>query len=453
VTPNDFLQDGHAPFSSEIRSKMGEVRDKLRDLSEKRSTPDRQEQVRRYVANLENLIEQGEAENVERTANLTRAAGNPGNVERVEFPATRTAGTPDQETRSSALREVERHKVEGAAADRLERVIRSEPNPVHARYIKAVASDDYASAWRKTIRDRDRAVLELTNDERAAMIEVREAEEFRAMSIGTPSAGGFALPLDLDPSLILTNDGSINPLRAISRVESITQKSRSLVTTDGVTAAYGAEGSAVTEVTPTLAQPEVVTHRATAFVKASFELFQDWSGIQTELARVFADARDNLEADKFLTGTGADEPEGLLLTLPTSFANPDAVSEFIAMQNALGARYQPGASWLMNLAGINAAGQLVAAADTSDAPIIDGNGRLLRKPVNEASYMPDSNVVYGDFRQGFVIADRLGFSVELVPHVYDGSGNLMGQRGLLAVWRSGSLVINPDAFVLGGLGS
>ena len=226
------------------------------------------------------------------------------------------------------------------------------------------------------------------------------------------------------------------------------------MTTASATAAYAAEGADFADNTPTLAQPEIVAHRAHSFVKASYELFQDWSGIQTELARVFAiRSRQPGGAEACLIGTGTNEPEGLLTTLPWDFAAPDAVSEYIAIQNDLPARYQPGASWIMNLAAINAAGQLVAAADTSDAPIFDAQGRLLRKPVYEASYMPAGNVVYGDFRQGFVIVDRLGMSLEVVPHVFDADGNLTGDRGLLALWRSGCLAINADAFVLGGLGS
>jgi hypothetical protein len=35
---------------------------------------------------------------------------------------------------------------------------------------------------------------------------------------GTGSAGGFAVPLALDPSIILTSSGTLNPLREISRV-------------------------------------------------------------------------------------------------------------------------------------------------------------------------------------------------------------------------------------------
>jgi len=175
--------------------------------------------------------------------------------------------------------------------------------------------------------------------------------------------------------------------------------------------------------------------------------------VRPELARVFQDAKDNLEAESFISGSGADEPIGLIVGLPADDTAPAAVADFIAQQNALGARYQANARWLMNLGALNAAGQIVAAADASDAPIFDAAGNLLRKPVSEASYMNSTDVIYGDFRAGYAVVDRLGMSVEVVAHVFDGSGNLRGVRGLLAVWRSGGAVINANALVYYGAGS
>lgn len=457
MTPNEFLRDGYAPFSAEIRLKMTELRDKLNDLSEKRSAPGRDEQARNYLAGLEKLIAQGEAERDERLAHIARLAANPANVETIGQGSTRTTpSTPADATRDQALRAIERHKLDAPAADRLDRILRAEETPVHAGYIAAVASDAYKSAWRKVMGDPERATFELSNEEREALIAARQAVVQRDLSTGGSAGadGGYALPFSVDPTLILTNDGSVNPLRQIATVKQITQKSTRVVTTEGVQAAYGAEGSNVAEVQPTLAQPEITAERATAFVKGSFEIFADWAGINRELTRVFQDAKDNLEAEKFILGTGTNEPEGLLTGLtPASGSDPSSVANFIAMQNDLGPRYQANARWLMNLASINAAGQLVAAADTSDAPILSDNGNLLRKPVVEASYMPAGDVIYGDFRAGFVIVDRLGMSVELVRHIFDGSGNLEGNRGLLAIWRSGSAVVNADALVHYGTGS
>ena len=315
MTPDDYLADGYAPYSAPIRAKMTELRDKLHALGEQRGQPD-EEQLGRYLAGIENLIAQGEAENGRRRSQLAASVGTPNAIPATPEARTASGNGPDA-IRSRAFQAIESRgrQLDAGAADRLDSIIRSEPAAPHARYIAAVADPAYASAWRQVMRDKDRASLEMTPAERAALIEARAATEARDMTVGTGSAGGFALPFDLDPTLILTNAGSTNPLRQLATVKTITQKSTHVVTTDGVSAAYAAEGATVAVTTPTLAQPEVVTHRGSVHIRGSFELFQDWSGIQTELARVFADAKDNLEASKFLTGSGTNEPEGILVTL------------------------------------------------------------------------------------------------------------------------------------------
>jgi hypothetical protein len=42
--------------------------------------------------------------------------------------------------------------------------------------------------------------------------------EERALAEGTGSAGGFAIPITIDPSVILTGSGALNPVREVSRV-------------------------------------------------------------------------------------------------------------------------------------------------------------------------------------------------------------------------------------------
>jgi HK97 family phage major capsid protein len=77
-----------------------------------------------------------------------------------------------------------------------------------------------------------------------------------------------------------------------------------LVTSDGVVAQYQAEAAEAIDNAPVLAQPVLVAQRATSFVPFSFELGDDWSSVAEELATLIADAKDVLEATKFLTGSG-----------------------------------------------------------------------------------------------------------------------------------------------------
>ena len=58
----------------------------------------------------------------------------------------------------------------------------------------------------------------------------------------------------------------------------------------------------------------------------------------------------------------------------------------------------------------------------------------------------------GDFRQ-YMIVDRIGMSVELVPHVFQATGANtpaypLGERGVYAIWRNSAIVLTPSAFGL-----
>jgi HK97 family phage major capsid protein len=85
-------------------------------------------------------------------------------------------------------------------------------------------------------------------------------------------------------------------------------------------------------------------------------------------------------------------------------------------------------------------------------------GRLLRRPMYENSAMTNITTVgalfliYGDFSR-FVIVDRIGLTIELIPHLFDTTNNWpTGQRGLYCYFRNSSKVIDADAFrVLIGL--
>ena len=55
-------------------------------------------------------------------------------------------------------------------------------------------------------------------------------------------------------------------------------------------------------------------------------------------------------------------------------------------------------------------------------------------------------IVFGDFAK-FLICDRLGMQTERVQNLFHTSNNLPSfQRGFAAYWRTGSDVIDSDAF-------
>lgn len=286
-----------------------------------------------------------------------------------------------------------------------------------------------------------------------------------ALSIGSDPAGGFAVPFTLDPTVLPTSDGSVNPYRAISRVVQIvgTDEWRGL-TSAGVTATRRSEAAESGDNSPTLAQPTVKAERVDVFVPFSIELQQDWGAMSTELARMIQDAKDAEEAASFTTGDGnAPNANGLItgatLTVTTGATASFQSTDLDLMENDLGSRFQQRAQWVANRAIYN----LTRHFASNDGPdlwvrIAEGlehggnTGRtLLGYRANEASEMVathatnDKFLVLGDFSY-FLIVDRVGMSIELVQHLMGSNRRPTGQRGFYAYWRNNCKVLAPEAF-------
>ncbi|MFA4974752.1 MAG: phage major capsid protein, partial [bacterium] len=55
-------------------------------------------------------------------------------------------------------------------------------------------------------------------------------------------------------------------------------------------------------------------------------------------------------------------------------------------------------------------------------------------------------MIIGDFRN-YVILDKVGMNVELIPHLVGGTANYpTGQRGLYCYWRNSAKVATANAF-------
>jgi HK97 family phage major capsid protein len=57
----------------------------------------------------------------------------------------------------------------------------------------------------------------------------------------------------------------------------------------------------------------------------------------------------------------------------------------------------------------------------------------------------DPVLLYGDF-SNFVVSQRIGSSVELIPHLFGSNLRPTGQRGMYAYARYGADSINDSAF-------
>jgi HK97 family phage major capsid protein len=308
----------------------------------------------------------------------------------------------------------------------------------------------------------------------------RTAEEQRVLDIAQRTAltaqgaggagGGFAVPYTLDPSVLPTDNWSVNPYRAISRVIPITTTTWRGVSSAGVVSSYAGEAADATDNAPTLAQPEITPARAQCFVPYSREIGEDWGSLVSEVSRMIADSKDDLEADKFTFGTStSSSPEGILVGgtafISTATAATLAAADLYSLETALPPRFRKRAQFIANRATYNR----VRAIDTAggaqlwtenlqrglenNVPTPGNTGyNLLGYGANEVSTYPQGTatttklVTFGDFSY-YAIVERVGMSVEVIPHLFGTADNKpTGQRGLYAYWRNSAEVLASNAF-------
>ena len=450
------LRSIHQTDEGELRDKSPEEQKafayglKLRDLAITRIEEDRA--VREVFSRRPKAVQ---------TAIAAAAYDQPddpfGAVRRMTVPEARDHALRvlDDRTASAHLRSDQK--------DEVERQIRK--NTDIARRILVTENEDYRTAWQKLVTQPQPILTEAEN--RA----VQAYMEYRAMSEGTTTAGGFGIPVFIDPSIIMTAQGTDNPFLELAKQADVNTNQWKGVSSAGVTWHFNyAEGSAVSDDSPTLAQPTVPVYMARGFLPYSIELGQDYPGFADEMATLLAAGYDELLVDKFTRGAGVSnlEPTGILTALSantnvrvalTTGGTVGAPDPYKVWQ-ALPQRFRRNASWLMSVATNNAIRQLGTAnvyhAFTVNLPQ-DWADTLFRRAVRESPYMPDNTTsttstiglaVVGDFKN-YLIARRGGMSVELVPMLFDVTNNRpTGQRGWFAYSRIGGGSINDLGFRL-----
>jgi HK97 family phage major capsid protein len=371
---------------------------------------------------------------------------------------------PSGEVRSRALRANEQAVfLPEKAREHMERQVREDDdvNDGLARAIVALADRNYFRAFAKWMRDPISGGHEWTDKEREAVQRVRyEARSLTLATTGT--AGGFLVPYELDPSIIIANAGAVSPLREISRTVVTAQNEKRFVTSLGVTTHWDPEETQSTDDSPTLLQPAVVCKKGAADVVVSYELFED-SDIAQQIGRVLADAKSVWESLSF-TITQTNGPAGIITalvaaggsTVIATGTNVLAQGDLYANQAALPARWQANSSWMMNLATLNGFRQLPQATglnysivnDTTSPPTVLGRPAYVNSSMDATltGSAADYLVLNGDFSQ-FAIVDRIGSTLEVLPG-YGANQRPSGQKHFYLHWRAGSGVLVADAFRL-----
>jgi HK97 family phage major capsid protein len=326
-----------------------------------------------------------------------------------------------------------------------------------AKYLLYTGSPEYKRAFTKYLQGAPRTSAE-------------ETLLYRAMSLTTTS-GGFAVPFVLDPALIQTSSGAVNPYRQVASVETISVDEWRGVSSGGITAAFQAEAAATTDQSPTLAQPVVSTEMGRVNIPYSIEISMDWGDIGTVLAKDIQDSKDVLEATKFAVGSGTNEPFGVITGATTVFTSSSTnvlfVADLYGVHDALGPRFRNNASWTINNAILSKVRQLDTAGGSAmltsnlqerssalPGSFTEGraNVNIFGKAVYEASGQSAAMTtgqliaVIGDFRL-YKVIDRIGLTVVDAGFLQDATtGMPTMQKSLVAYWRTGAKVLSANAF-------
>jgi HK97 family phage major capsid protein len=326
-----------------------------------------------------------------------------------------------------------------------------------AKRMVLTESDAYRSAFMKGVTQGNPAFT---------AEEARALDEFRAMSEGVDTAGGFGIPVLIDPTIILTSGAAAAPVLDLARVVTITTDEWKGVSSAGVSWSYDGEGTEVSDDAPTLAQPTVPVYTARGFIPYSVEVGDDYPAFAAEMRRLLDAGYIDLVAQQTITGSGSSSPTGIFTALDAN-TNVEVVVttdgtfsavDLLKVWKSLPERYRASATWIMNTDVENEIRTFAAGADSAYYTVDltnGGIGTLFGRPIRTTDYAPEFSgttgaaniLVVGDF-SNFLVAQRAGMSLELVPHLFGANQRPTGQRGWFASARHGFDSVNDLGFRL-----
>lgn len=270
---------------------------------------------------------------------------------------------------------------------------------------------------------------------------LKEIEQ-KALSVGTPADGGYAVPEVIDSS-ILQLLLEVSPIRSICNVVSVsTSDYKKLVDKRGAASGWVGETTARSETnTPTLAEVAAVMGEIYANPAATQQMLDDaFFNAEQWLSSSLADEFAYQENIGFVSGNGTNKPKGFLAY--TTAATADASRTFgvlehvatgqsgalpasnpadilITLMHKLKAGLRQGARWVMNsevLATLrklkDGQGNYLWVPGLKEGM----SGQILGYPHTEAEAMPaiasnSLSVAFGNFKRGYTVVDRIGTRV------------------------------------------
>lgn len=294
--------------------------------------------------------------------------------------------------------------------------------------------------------------------------------QIKAMSVGTPADGGYALPEQID-RMVEQLSRDMSAVRSVANVIQVgTSDYKKLVNVNGIASGWVGE-TAARPATNTSQLAEVAPPMGTLY--ANPQVTQDalddlFYNVEADVAAQLAEEFGIAEGAAFVSGNGTNKPKGFLAY--TTAATADATrafgtiehiatgvaGDFAASNKAdvlydvigkLKAAYRGGSVWMMNKAIMfevlklkDTTGQYLWQPSLQEGfPI-----RLLGFGVVEAEDMPAKaanslSIAFGNFKRGYTVVDRIGTRMLRDPYTNK------PYVGFYTTKRVGGAVVNSEA--------
>jgi HK97 family phage major capsid protein len=265
----------------------------------------------------------------------------------------------------------------------------------------------------------------------------------KSINTGSGSEGGFAVPEELDRT-ILELERDMSPMRQVcSQITVSTPDYKKLVNLGGAASGWvGEEAARPATGTPTLAQivafmGEIYANPAATQTSLDDIFFNTEAWIAGEVAQEFAEQ----EGSAFLLGNGTNKPKGILAyalsaqadaartfgqlqKITTGGVSSVTGDELITLIHSLKKAYRTGASFMMNNISVskvrmlkdNEGNYLWRAGIEAGVP-----STLLGYGISENEDMADlaanaNGIMFGNFSRGYTIVDRTGTRILRDPY-------------------------------------
>jgi HK97 family phage major capsid protein len=281
-------------------------------------------------------------------------------------------------------------------------------------------------------------------------------DELKVLTVSNDNTAGYLAPPEYVREII---KGIIefSPIRSLAKVRSTTNRSVQIPKRTGTFAAqWVAEEGTRSETTGyAVGLEEIPAHELYALVDISEQELEDAVfNLEAEMNSEFVEQFAKAEGNAFVSGNSVGKPQGFLTNASlenVALGGAALTSDgMISLAHNVKTEYSRNGTFVMNRSTLSAVRKL---KDGDGSYIFQpgiyamGTGsNILGHPIVECTDMPNVGgglvpVVFGDFRRGYMVVDRVSLSIMRDPFTQATSGNVR----YIARRRVGGQVILPEA--------